>query len=517
LLPQGSSLIAGGAFEYAGSTIARGVAIQQNGSWQQMGDGLASDDGTSANVRSLTSHQGSIYAGGNFTRSGATTGLSNLARWNGSAWTSVAGGTQGSVFTMLSDAATGALIAGGSFTRAGGVDAQRVARLVNGSWQAMGAGFSNGANAASVFAFAFYNNELYAGGNFTASGSTSILALAKWNGAAWVPVVNNSGVGLWSGTTQAQVYALTVHNGELIIGGTFVAAGGEPNTAALAKFNGTRFAAVGLPLETDIQFARVSVTALRSTPDGLIVAGNFTNCAGLPALNIAKHFNGAWSALGLGVEALPPLGAVRTLASVGSDILVGGDIRSAGGVASAGVARWALQGGNTGPVFATTPGAPTRNCGSNVTLNATLTRNDVGLSVRWRKNGVVVQPGTQPSGSVITGADSLSITISNARPADSGEWVCEASNPCGTAFSTGAALTITPCVPTGPQCDSIDFNNDGFFPTEQDITDYIRVLMGAPCPDGRTCNDIDFNNDGLFPDDRDLITFIRVFAGGSCE
>jgi hypothetical protein len=31
------------------------------------------------------------------------------------------------------------------------------------------------------------------------------------------------------------------------------------------------------------------------------------------------------------------------------------------------------------------------------------------------------------------------------------------------------------------------------------------------------CNDIDFNNDGLFPSDDDLIAYLRVLAGGSCE
>jgi hypothetical protein len=37
------------------------------------------------------------------------------------------------------------------------------------------------------------------------------------------------------------------------------------------------------------------------------------------------------------------------------------------------------------------------------------------------------------------------------------------------------------------------------------------------CPSGSVpCDDIDYNNDGLFPSDDDLVAFLRVLAGGSC-
>jgi hypothetical protein len=65
------------------------------------------------------------------------------------------------------------------------------------------------------------------------------------------------------------------------------------------------------------------------------------------------------------------------------------------------------------------------------------------------------------------------------------------------------------------ECDNIDFNDDGLFPDDQDLIDFLSVLAGGPCSTN-TCNDIDFNNDGLFPDDNDLIAFLSVLAGGSC-
>jgi hypothetical protein len=150
-------------------------------------------------------------------------------------------------------------------------------------------------------------------------------------------------------------------------------------------------------------------------------------------------------------------------------------------------------------------------------MSSVLTQAGVGISVRWRRNGALVLNGLQASGSFVTGADTLLISILNTKPADGGAWNVEASNICGTTFGANILLTVNPCVPAPLLCDSIDFNNDGLFPTEQDLQDYLGTMMGAPCPTGRICNDIDFNNDGLFPDDRDLAIFLRVLAGGSCD
>jgi hypothetical protein len=74
-------------------------------------------------------------------------------------------------------------------------------------------------------------------------------------------------------------------------------------------------------------------------------------------------------------------------------------------------------------------------------------------------------------------------------------------------------ITFTPDV---VPCDSIDFNNDGLFPDDTDLVDFLSVLAGGPCSNDPFCSDIDFNNDGLFPDDADLVAFLTVLAGGDC-
>jgi hypothetical protein len=88
----------------------------------------------------------------------------------------------------------------------------------------------------------------------------------------------------------------------------------------------------------------------------------------------------------------------------------------------------------------------------------------------------------------------------------------------GSQLSAGAAwfdeLRLQVVQPV--TCDSIDFNNDGLFPDDADLVDFLAVLGGAACST-TSCNSIDFNNDNLFPDDADLLAFLRVLAGGACE
>jgi hypothetical protein len=88
--------------------------------------------------------------------------------------------------------------------------------------------------------------------------------------------------------------------------------------------------------------------------------------------------------------------------------------------------------------------------------------------------------------------------------------VGQGRNPQGREQAFFVDLTV----PTG--CGSIDFNGDGFFPTDEDVIDLLTVFAGGQCSTG-TCSTIDFNGDGLFPADEDILAFLRVFAGGTCQ
>jgi hypothetical protein len=120
--------------------------------------------------------------------------------------------------------------------------------------------------------------------------------------------------------------------------------------------------------------------------------------------------------------------------------------------------------------------------------------------------GLVSIPGF---GSVI-GATTFFPTFVGTVPSGTAVFRPLLSGPCFTIDGLPITFVVD-------QCDGIDFNDDGLFPDDQDLVDFLAVLAGGACSNDPNCNDIDFNNDGLFPDDSDLITFLRVLAGGECD
>jgi hypothetical protein len=107
------------------------------------------------------------------------------------------------------------------------------------------------------------------------------------------------------------------------------------------------------------------------------------------------------------------------------------------------------------------------------------------------------------------GVNTPTLTITDVRLADGGDYSVRVSSCAGSIVSLAAALGVAPC-------DSIDFNNNGAFPEDQDVIDFFTVLAGGECSAGNSCNDIDFNNNGAFPEDQDVIDFFHVLAGGNC-
>lgn len=79
-------------------------------------------------------------------------------------------------------------------------------------------------------------------------------------------------------------------------------------------------------------------------------------------------------------------------------------------------------------------------------------RYDEGVTYRWRVNGVPLSDGPTPWGSVIAGSSTRTLTVSNVRRADEGEYLCAVSGECPIVLSSPAELTV--CL--------ADFDCDGF-------------------------------------------------------
>jgi hypothetical protein len=225
--------------------------------------------GFNSTVWAVERHNNVIYAGGDFTASGATN-VSRIAQFTGGAWVPVGSGLNGQVYAMKSY--NGSLYVGGSFTMAGALPTGGLARW-DGSWHAVGGFFNGTVTALEIHEgnlaigglypginnspnIAFYNDVfgystpgtggtngavsalrsdggfLYVGGAFSTAGGMSTSRLARWNSA--------NGWSLVAGGADASVVAMTSLNGEVHVGGTFDnVAGGNLNSPAWARYSET--------------------------------------------------------------------------------------------------------------------------------------------------------------------------------------------------------------------------------------------------------------------------------------
>jgi hypothetical protein len=96
---------------------------------------------------------------------------------------------------------------------------------------------------------------------------------------------------------------------------------------------------------------------------------------------------------------------------------------------------------NNAPTFSTQPQSTNACQGSTVQLTATLANPIVGTTYSWTRNNVQV-----------IGANGPSLTITNLSAANTGTYLCLASNPCGFTWSAQAfvGLYTTPVITTQP-------------------------------------------------------------------
>src|SRR5262245_33492972 len=147
--------------------------------WISMG-GLPGANGTVS--AAVLDASGNLYIGGAFTSVGDVA-ATNIAKWNGSSWSALGSGVNGSVYALVVSGSN--LYVGGDFTQAGASAANGINKWEGGSWSARGSGMGGGSYPA-VYALAVSGNDVYAGGDFSTAGGVDIgYGIAKWNGSSW--------------------------------------------------------------------------------------------------------------------------------------------------------------------------------------------------------------------------------------------------------------------------------------------------------------------------------------------
>ncbi|MEO6598068.1 MAG: hypothetical protein ABIP94_25265 [Planctomycetota bacterium] len=226
----------------------------------------------------------------------------SIAAWDpiSGSWAPLGLGIAGSV-RALTALPNGDLIAGGSFTAAGGVAANSIARWDGNTWSPLGAGVAGGFFAGVAALAVDGNGDLLVGGSFTSAGGQPASRIARWNGTGWSPL--GGGVAVGSGVSTLAM----LPNGDLVVGGDFTLAGatvvggvltGVP-AAGLARWSGGSWSAFSGGGATG-----GSVEALLVLQNGdLVVGGSFTSFGGAVATQVVSRNGSTWSAIGAGLGA----------------------------------------------------------------------------------------------------------------------------------------------------------------------------------------------------------------------
>ena len=318
----------GGLFTAAGKTLADRIARWDGTNWNTVGGGTIGGSGTGNRVLAIEGRGSDVFVGGTFTNVGGIA-VSNIAYWNGLSWSSMGLGFDSGVGVIAADANN--VYAGGSFTNCYDppyiIQVNRIARWDGFGWYNLGSGVNNTVNAIAVS-----GNNVYAGGTFTTAGGVTANRIAVWNGSNWSPL----GVGSSNGVSGT-VLAIAVNGSDVYVGGTFTSAGGII-VSNIAKWDGTNWSRLGSGATST---TTAEVRGLAFGDDGkLYCCGRFTNISSVAANCIARWDGTNWEALGSGFYADSAIVRGRGFAIRGDDVYVAGSFIVAGLTDSSGIARW---------------------------------------------------------------------------------------------------------------------------------------------------------------------------------
>src|SRR5262249_30316752 len=149
-----NDLIVLGAFtrDFATSTPLNGIGRWDGTAWHGLGSGFPNAPFFTDRGNAAIQYGADLIMAGSFTSRGGTA-ASNLARWDGSAWSEFGGGVDGEAYAL--DLFEGDLIVAGEFQHAGGVPVRSVARWNGASWSAMGD------NVVEIYALRVVNDRLF--------------------------------------------------------------------------------------------------------------------------------------------------------------------------------------------------------------------------------------------------------------------------------------------------------------------------------------------------------------------
>lgn len=281
-------------------------------------------------------HNDSVYVGGSFVWIDGQTHLKRIGRWTGTTLEPVGEGFNGTVETLKS--IDGMLYAGGNFTRSGETTVNRIARFNENTrkWEPVGEGFNN-----SVHTLASHHGDIIAGGSFSMSGDEPVDYVARWDGENWQPM----GDGF-----NFRVLALKEYGDTLVAGGEFRLSG-DRSIYRMARWDGENWQpmdqGLGEPGTIGLVVLHVRVQSLTVYNGELVAGGNFwlgdeNGNIFFDTQGVARWDGEHWRPLGSGLSHSSKLDGflVKSLLDLEGDLYAAGSFNESGDTPINHIARW---------------------------------------------------------------------------------------------------------------------------------------------------------------------------------
>jgi hypothetical protein len=327
------------------------IAKWNGASWSNLGSNGVGNGSLQTSVSEIAvSAAGDVYVCGSFVNvnnGGSVLGAADgIVKWNGSGWSALGSDGAGNgalhttygVFALAVSGTQVYAVGGFSYANNGGTLVPQAAGIAqwNGSnWSALGTG-TNGSLNGAVYAIAVKGTDVYVGGTFTNVMDQGVVFpaadyIVKWDGMHWSALGSN---GAGDGALNGQVTDILIDGSNVYVTGSFtdVNNNGSVLNAAdrLAMWDGSNWSALGSGAGGS--GAITDAIGAMATKDGdLYVGGWFENVAGISAADFIAKWDGVnWSALGSNGAGEGSLTvSVNALAFYGPDLFVSGQFQNA--------------------------------------------------------------------------------------------------------------------------------------------------------------------------------------------
>jgi Immunoglobulin domain len=193
-----------------------------------------------------------------------------------------------------------------------------------------------------------------------------------------------------------------------------------------------------------------------------------------------------------------PINGVFAIGTYHNEIHISGYVSSTAN-ASVRLVDWTRYLTTGAPWVASQPTSQFPACGQNASFTIEAAMGYTDAVYAWRKNGTPLSNGVTANGTMISGANAPTLTLTSVSSADNGGYDCVLSNSCGGETSILATLTV------GTTC-CADVTHSGAV----NIDDLLQVINNW----GATgSNPADVTHDGVVDID-DLLSVVN--AWGAC-